>query len=94
MVALELMRRRVARETERRLAGDVLAAALSGRLEPAELRRRLEPFGIGSSAAVLVFSLDDPAAARARAGGGAGLGRASPAIVAPHASQGGSCSAR
>ena len=31
VVALELMRRRVARETERRLAGDVLAGALGGR---------------------------------------------------------------
>ncbi|HEX8959606.1 MAG TPA: PucR family transcriptional regulator ligand-binding domain-containing protein, partial [Solirubrobacterales bacterium] len=43
VVALELMRRRVARETERRLAGDVLAAALGGRMDPTELRRRLEP---------------------------------------------------
>ena len=33
VVALELMRRRVARETERRLAGDVLAGALGGRME-------------------------------------------------------------
>src|SRR5215210_1944679 len=63
VVALELMRRRVARETERRLAGDVLSGALSGRLEPAELRRRLEPFGIGTEAAVLVFAADDPAEA-------------------------------
>ena len=74
VVALELMRRRVARETERRLAGDVLAGALGGRLEPAELRRRLEPFGIGDEAAVLVFSLDDPAARR----GGAGTRRSPP----------------
>jgi purine catabolism regulator len=85
VVALELMRRRVARETERRLAGDVLAGALGGRLEPSELRRRLEPFGIGDEAAVLVFSLDDPAAAesvleRALAAD------ACPAVVAPHAS--------
>ncbi len=83
VVALELMRRRVARETERRLAGDVLTGALGGRLEPSELRRRLEPFGIGDSAAVLVFSLDDPAAAepaleRALAAD------ACPAVVAPH----------
>ncbi|MGE5408515.1 MAG: PucR family transcriptional regulator, partial [Syntrophothermus sp.] len=63
IVALELMRRRVARETERRLAGDVLAGALSGRMEPTELRRRLEPFGIGEEAAVLVFALAGPAAA-------------------------------
>ena len=68
VVALELMRRRVARETERRLAGDVLAGALGGRIEASELRRRLEPFGIGDEAAVLVFDLDDPAARRARSG--------------------------
>ncbi len=73
VVALELMRRRVASETERRLAGDVLAGALGGRLEPSELRRRLEPFGIGDEAAVLVFDLDDPG--RRRAGAGAGAGR-------------------
>ena len=63
VVALELMRRRVARETERRLAGDVLAAALGGRMDPTELRRRLEPFGIGEEAAVLVFALSDPSEA-------------------------------
>ncbi len=85
VVALELMRRRVASETERRLAGDVLAGALGGRLDPTELRRRLEPFGIGDEAAVLVFALDDPAAAepvleRALAAD------ACPAVVAPHAS--------
>ena len=87
VVALELMRRRVARETERRLAGDVLAGALGGRLEPSELRRRLEPFGIGDEAAVLVFSLDDPSAAepaleRALAAD------ACPAVVAPHTAGG------
>ena len=83
IVALELMRRRVARETERRLAGDVLAGALSGRMEATELRRRLEPFGIGEEAAVLVFSLEQPASAvgaleRALAAD------ACPAVVAPH----------
>jgi purine catabolism regulator len=62
IVALELMRRRVARETERRLAGDVLAGALGGRMEATELRRRLEPFGIGEEAAVLVFALEHPGA--------------------------------
>src|SRR5690348_13684354 len=82
VVALELMRRRVARETERRLAGDVLAGALGGLLEPSELRRRLEPFGIGEEAAVLVFSLDDPALERALAAD------ACPAVVAPHSSGG------
>jgi PucR family transcriptional regulator, purine catabolism regulatory protein len=87
VVALELMRRRVARETERRLAGDVLAGALSGRLEPAELRRRLEPFGIGSETAVLVFAVDDPVAAEPlleRSLASAGC----PAVVAPHAARG------
>jgi purine catabolism regulator len=63
VVALALMRRRVARETERRLAGDVLAAALSGRLAADDLRDRLAPFGVRSRSAVLVFELDDPAAA-------------------------------
>src|SRR6188472_3495046 len=87
VVALELMRRRVARETERRLAGDVLAGALGGRLEASELRRRLEPFGIGREAAVLVFDLDDPSAGepileRALAAD------ACPAVVAPHTSGG------
>ena len=87
VVALELMRRRVARETERRLAGDVLAGALGGRLEPSELRRRLEPFGIGDETAVLVFALDSPSAAepvleRALAAD------ACPAVVAPHTAGG------
>ncbi|HEV2075871.1 MAG TPA: helix-turn-helix domain-containing protein, partial [Thermoleophilaceae bacterium] len=62
VVALELMRLRVARDTERRLAGDVLAEALTGRLEPDELGRRLRPFGVTGEAAVAVFALDDPAA--------------------------------
>jgi purine catabolism regulator len=87
VVALELMRRRVARETERRLAGDVLAAALGGQMDPIELRRRLEPFGIGEEAAVLVFSLDDPGEA-AGALEAALAADACPAVVAPHASGG------
>jgi len=84
VVALELMRRRVERETERRLAGDVLAAALGGRLEPGELRRRLAPFGIDGKASVLVFSVDDPSAAEPlleRTLAEAGCA----ALVAPHA---------
>jgi purine catabolism regulator len=60
VVALELLRQRVMRDTERRLAGDVLAEALTGRLEPDELQTRLGPFGVADSAAVLVFELDDP----------------------------------
>ena len=55
VVALELLRRRVADDTERRLAGDVLAAMVSGDLAGAELARRLEPFGLGSEVGVLVM---------------------------------------
>jgi purine catabolism regulator len=61
VVALELMRQRTVRDTERRLAGDVLAEALGGRLDPDEVEARVAPFGIRSTAAVLVFALDDPA---------------------------------
>ncbi len=43
VVALELMRERVVRDTERRLAGDVLAEALGGNLGAEELRSRLAP---------------------------------------------------
>jgi DNA-binding PucR family transcriptional regulator len=56
VVALELMRQRAMRDTERRLAGDVLAEALTGRLSETELAARLRPFGVGAEAAVLVFS--------------------------------------
>ncbi len=59
VVGLELMRERVVRETERRLAGDILAEALSGRLDADELRGRLRPFGIGAEAAVVIFDLED-----------------------------------
>ncbi len=55
VVALELLRRRVADSTERRLAGDVLSAAIEGELEGAELVRRLEPFGLGGRASALVI---------------------------------------
>jgi purine catabolism regulator len=84
VVALELMREGVASETERRLAGEVLAATLSGRLDAADVRDRLAPFGIGEQAAVLVFELDDPARGEAtlvehlEADG-------HPSLVAPHA---------
>lgn len=83
VVALGLMRERVARETERRLAGEVLAATLSGRLAADELRDRLAPFGIGERAAVLVFELADPEAGEATLEAHlASVGRA--ALVAPH----------
>jgi PucR family transcriptional regulator, purine catabolism regulatory protein len=63
VVGLELMRERVVRETERRLAGDLLADALGERLGTDELSGRLRPFGIGGEAAVLIFDLEDPPAA-------------------------------
>ena len=63
VVALELMRVRIARDTERRLAGDVLAEALTGRLHPEELAARLRPFGLGDEVAVLAFATADPVAA-------------------------------
>lgn len=54
VVALELLRRRVADSTERRLAGDVLAGIESGELRGSELARRLEPFRLGAEVCVLV----------------------------------------
>jgi purine catabolism regulator len=63
VVALELMRQRAMRDTERRLAGDVLEEALTGSLDEAEVESRLRPFGVGADAAVLVFAPDDPVAA-------------------------------
>jgi purine catabolism regulator len=60
VVGLELMRERAVLETERRLAGNVLAEALSGSLGTEELRGRLGPFGIGETLALLLFELDDP----------------------------------
>ncbi len=56
IVALELLRRRVADDTERRLAGDVLSALVAGDLEGSELARRLEPFGLRERAGALVFA--------------------------------------
>ena len=61
VVALELMRQRAMRDTERRLAGDVLAEALTGRPSANELAVRLRPFGVGAEAAVLVFAAHDGA---------------------------------
>jgi purine catabolism regulator len=54
IVALELLHRRVAGDTERRLAGDVLAAVVQGELAGAELSRRLEPFGLADRVAAIV----------------------------------------
>jgi len=59
VVALEMMRERAVRETERRLAGDVLAEALGGQLGDEDLRGRLAPFGIDGRVAVLLFELEE-----------------------------------
>jgi PucR family transcriptional regulator, purine catabolism regulatory protein len=67
VVALELMRQRAMRDTERRLAGDVLAEALTGRLSEAELAVRMRPFGVGAHAAVLVFAENEGGAPDAEA---------------------------
>lgn len=83
VVALELTRRRAVRDTERRLAGEVLAAALAERLGPEEIGSRLAPFGVGDEAAVLLFETSDPKgseAGLARALAAAGV----PALVAVH----------
>lgn len=55
VVGLSLMRIRTVRETERRLAADLLSDALSGRSQPPEVAGRLESFGLDSTIAVLVF---------------------------------------
>jgi purine catabolism regulator len=56
IVGLELLRRRMAADTERRLAGDILAAMVSRELEGSELARRLEPFGLRDRAAVVLVA--------------------------------------
>jgi purine catabolism regulator len=53
IVALELLRSRVAGDTERRLAGDVLAGMVGGELTGVELARRLEPFGLTDRVAAI-----------------------------------------
>jgi PucR family transcriptional regulator, purine catabolism regulatory protein len=54
IVALELLRARVAGDTERRLAGDVLDAVVRGELSGADLARRLAPFGLSDRVAAVV----------------------------------------
>ncbi|HEY2161989.1 MAG TPA: PucR family transcriptional regulator ligand-binding domain-containing protein, partial [Solirubrobacteraceae bacterium] len=69
IVALELLRARVAGQTERRLAGDVLDALVSGELAGVELARRLAPFGLGDRVATIVLpgpELEEPLAAALR----------------------------
>jgi purine catabolism regulator len=60
IVALELLRGRVAGDTERRLAGDVLAGLAQGELTGSELVRRLQPFGIGETVASIAVQRPDP----------------------------------
>jgi purine catabolism regulator len=55
IVALELLRGRVAGDTERRLAGDVLAGLVGGDLAGPELARRLEPFGLAEQVSAIVM---------------------------------------
>jgi purine catabolism regulator len=93
IIALELLRRRVAGETERRLAGDVLAGVLSGELSGPELCRRLAPFGCTERVAAIV--IPRPAAGRPAAGrpaaGRPGAGRPAtgrPATGRPAAARG------
>jgi purine catabolism regulator len=95
IVALELLRRRMAEDTERRLAGDVLTALVSGELSGAELARRLEPFGLHDRAGMLVLApqrtvkaaVEDALARAVRddapAGLVAGTGRFTCALLAP-----------
>jgi DNA-binding PucR family transcriptional regulator len=95
VVALELLRRRVADDTERRLAGDVVSAMVSGELDGAELARRLQPFGLRDRAAVVVLTPPRPLKAatedalaralreEAPAGLAAGTGQFSCVLMAP-----------
>jgi DNA-binding PucR family transcriptional regulator len=79
IVALELLRARVAGQTERRLAGDVLEALVSGELAGPELARRLAAFGLGDRVAAIVLretQLEEPLASALR-------DEAVPALVAP-----------
>jgi purine catabolism regulator len=60
IVALELLRQRVAEDTEQRLAGDVLSGLARGELAGPELARRLEPFGLrGDVGAVVLAGEED-----------------------------------
>ena len=55
LVALELLRSRVAGDTERRLAGDLLDALVRGELSGPELARRLAPFGLAHRVSAIVL---------------------------------------
>jgi purine catabolism regulator len=55
IVALELLRARVAGDTERRLAGDVFDAVVRGELAGPDLARRLAPFGLADCVSAIVL---------------------------------------
>ncbi len=86
IIALELLRARVAGDTERRLAGDVLSAIVSDELRGPELARRLEPFGLSGQVAAIVTAHPDggrdAAVALERALAGALRDEGTPALVA------------
>ncbi|MDO8186417.1 PucR family transcriptional regulator ligand-binding domain-containing protein [Conexibacter sp. JD483] len=88
IVALEMLRRRVAEDTERRLAGDVLSGIVTGELSGGDLARRLEPFGLGTRVAVMVLTPPRPGAggmaAAESALAGALRGEAADGLVAVH----------
>ncbi|HYV15035.1 MAG TPA: PucR family transcriptional regulator ligand-binding domain-containing protein [Conexibacter sp.] len=71
IVALELLRHRVAEDTERRLAGDVLSSIVSGDLAGPELVRRLEPFGLAERVGAIVLAPPRPGGAAVVAAEGA-----------------------
>jgi PucR family transcriptional regulator, purine catabolism regulatory protein len=73
IVALELLRRRIAEDTERRLAGDVLNAIVGGDLVGPELVRRLEPFGLSEQVGAIVLAAPRP--------GGSAFGDAEAALA-------------
>ena len=85
IVALELLRARVAGETERRLAGDVLNAIVSAELTGPEVARRLGPFGLSDRVAAIVLRRPGSGPVSGSASGlgsGNGAGSASAASAA------------
>ena len=54
---LEMMRERVVNETERRLAGDLLADALSGRMDPEELLKKPQSLVLPEGRGDLQFAI-------------------------------------
>jgi purine catabolism regulator len=88
IIALELLNRRVAADTERRLAGNVLDAVVSGELAGGELEHRLAPFSIGPRSACFVFAppaVNGNGNGNGRVAAGLGLG---PELVAAFEAEG------